>query len=105
MAKAKSKARGSARLPARVRKADIDRLLKSAQMDGVKLVEYFPIGIPAPDGGWGVWHVRPGRVGTLIEAILKNRLIPGVKVFPKGIPWPKIFEVTFEVGSGRTPSH
>jgi hypothetical protein len=99
----KRKARGSKQLAARVRKADIDRLLKSANMDGVKLVEYFPIGIPAPDGGWGVWHVRPGRVGKLIETILDSRLSPGVKVFPKGIPWPEIFEVVFEVGSARTP--
>src|SRR6266700_6827777 len=101
MAKVKRKTRGSTQLPGRVRRADIDRLLRSAQMEGVKLVEYFPLGIPAPDGGWGVWHVRPGKVGTLIETILKDRLSPGVKIFPKGIPWPEIFEVSFEVGTAR----
>ena len=96
MAKARRRARGSLKLPGRVRKADIDRLVKSAQMDGVKLVEYFPIGIPAPDGGWGVWHVSPGRVGSLIETILKNRLSPGIKVFPKGIPWPLLKRCLWE---------
>ena len=103
MAKAKRAARGSAQLAGRASKAQIDRFLRTAEMDGVKLVEFFPVGIPVPDGGWGVWHVRPGRVGTLIEAILKDRLAPGVKIFPKGIPWPEIFEVTFEVGAARTP--
>ena len=103
MAKVRGKARGSAQLSNRVRKADLDRLLKSAQMEGVKLVEFFPVGIPWPDGGWGVWHVRPGKVGTLMEAVLKGRLAPGVRVFPKGIPWPEVFEVAFEIGSARAP--
>jgi hypothetical protein len=102
MAKAKRKSRGSGRLPGRVKRADIARLLKAAQMDGVKLVEFFPLGIPGPDGGWGVWHVRPDRVASLIERILKDRLTPGVKIFPKGIPWPEVFEVKFEVGSARS---
>jgi hypothetical protein len=105
MAKTKRSVRGSAQLAGRVKRADLTRLLKSAQLEGVKLVEFFPIGIPAPDGGWGVWHVRPGRVGALLEAILKNRVTPGVTVFPKGIPRPDLFEVTFEVGSARTPAH
>lgn len=103
--KAKRSVRGSTRLQGRVTKADIDRLLKSAQIEGVRLVEYFPKGIPAPDGSWGVWHVRPGRLGALLDTIFKNRVSPGVVIFPKGIPWPEIFEVTFELGTARTPSH
>jgi hypothetical protein len=47
--------------------------------------------------------VRPGRIGALLDAIFKNRVSPGVIIFPKGIPWPEIFEVTFEVGSARAP--
>jgi hypothetical protein len=98
-----SKNRGSSRLPARIRKADLDRLLKLGRINGVELVEFFPLGIPGPDGGWGVWHVKPSALESLLSKILKDKTLPAVKIFPKGIPWPEIFEVAFEVGSGRTP--
>lgn len=99
---AKAKVRGSARLPARVTRADLDRILAAAQIEGVDLVDFFPYGIPAPDGGWGTWHASPGAVAGLINQLLRNRVVPAVTIFPKGIPVPDLFEVTFELGSART---
>ncbi len=102
MAKKTRKSRGSARLPRRVTKADLERILRVARINGVDLVEFFPLGIPAPDGGWGVWHAKPSAVSTLIEQLLRNNVVPAVKIFPLGIPVPDVFKVAFEVGSARS---
>jgi hypothetical protein len=33
--------------------------------------------------------------------LLNHRKIPGIRIFPKGIPVPHIFEVAFEAGSAH----
>lgn len=97
---AENKERGSDQVAHRWSERDLAELV-AFHHEGVKLVEYFPKGIPAPDGGWGTWHVQPGVLSALIEALLKSRTVPGIWIFPKGIPVPDLFEVGFVAGSAR----
>jgi hypothetical protein len=93
--------RGSAQLAARFGKADIDKLKKTAEVDGVTLIDWFPNGIPAPDGVAGVWRAKPQAVAALIDRLLKMEKVPGLRIFPRGIPKPDHFDVIFEAGSSR----
>jgi hypothetical protein len=97
---AAERARGSELLRERFNEKDVIQLLE-LEHDGVELVEYFPIGIPAPDGVWGWWHVKPDVLTDLINVLIRHRKIPGIIIFPKGIPVPELFEVRFEAGSAR----
>lgn len=79
----------------------MEKLLAVGDADGIDLVDFFPIGIPAPDGSWGVWHVKRNNLSALLERLTKLEHIPVFKVFPKGIPVPDMFEVVFEAGFQR----
>ena len=92
--------RGSDLLAAKWTEHDLEQLV-AVDNDGVKLVEYFPKGIPAPDGGWGTWHVKPDALATLIELLAQHKNVPGIWIFPKGIPRPELFEVGFAAGTAR----
>lgn len=94
-------ARGSDLLKRRYSERDLKDLLEIAQIDGVRIADFFPIGIPAPDGGWGVLRVKPEVIGSLLEKLLTLEQIPNIKVFPRGIPRPDIFDVHIEAGSRR----
>ncbi|MCC8937760.1 hypothetical protein CI1B_73870 [Bradyrhizobium ivorense] len=95
------KPRGSDLLAQRWTKQDLARLV-DIEHDGVNLVEFFPKGIPDPDGGWGTWHVKPDALLKFLGTLLNHDKIPGVWVFPKGLP-PVIegFDVGFQAGSAR----
>lgn len=97
---ANERIRGSEVLKQRWTEDDLTRMLEQPH-DGVELVEFFPKGIPAPDGGWGTWRVKPEALTKLIETLVKERKVPGIRIFPKGIPRPDVFEVMFEAGSAR----
>jgi hypothetical protein len=94
------KTRGSDLLADTWTEQDLERLV-AADADGVKLVEYFPKGIPAPDGGWGTYHVKPDALAALIQSLTQHNNVPGIWIFPKGIPRPDLFEVGFAAGSAR----
>ena len=94
------KPRGSELLKRRYTDEDLTALVEAAQaVEGVDLVEFFPLGIPGPDGGWGVWHVGRERISDLIAALIAQRHVPHFEVFPKGIPVVDAFEVRFRAGS------
>jgi len=93
--------RGSDVIKSRFGPAELERLIDSTQLDGVNLVDFFPKGIPNPDGGWGIWHVAPGSLPKLIDTLIKAQHVPNIRIFPKGIPVPDVFEVQFEAGSAR----
>lgn len=95
-----ARVRGSELLKQRWSEADLIKVV-DLEHAGVELVEFFPKGIPAPDGGWGTWHVQPAVLPHLLETLIKNGLVPGIRIFPKGIPYPDVFEVMFEAGSAR----
>jgi len=95
------KIRGSDLLKNRYTEHDLEKLLAAGDVDGVDLVDFFPIGIPAPDGSWGVWQVKRDHLTVLLERLTKLEHIPVIKVFPKGIPYPDMFDVIFEAGSQR----
>jgi hypothetical protein len=94
--------RGSSYLPARYSEADLEQLLAVGENAGVQLLDLFPIGVPAFDGGSGTWRVTPEQLPTLIEGLIRLPVVPYVKVFPKGLPATEIFDVVFEVGSRRS---
>jgi len=94
--------RGSEFLRRRYTEKDLEALLVATEGTDVTLADFFPIGIPAPDGGWGVWKVKPGALAQLLERLLKLEKVPNIKVFPRGIPRPDVFEVHLEAGSRRT---
>jgi len=96
-----TKTRGSELLQHRWTEKDLQHLL-DIDHPGAKLVEFFPKGIPAPDGGWGTWQVNRDALAELIKKLLSADRIPGIHVFPKGIPFPDVFDVVFEAGSIRT---
>jgi hypothetical protein len=98
---AEDSARGSDRLKHRYGAAELEQLLEVGDRVEARLVDFFPIGIPDPDGGWGVWNVHPDRIGSLLEALLQHTSVPGLKIFPRGIPSPDVLEVVFEAGSAR----
>jgi hypothetical protein len=94
--------RGSDLLRQRYTEKDLSELLEStAAVDGARLVDFFPKGIPDPEGGWGVWHVPKDRLNDLLASLLKVKSIPNIKIFPKGIPFPDMFEVVAEAGAQR----
>ena len=93
--------RGSDLLKNRFTERDLEELIEASAIDGVKLVEFFPKGIPVPDGGRGVWHVPRERIADLLANLLRVREVPNVRIFPKGIPFPDMFEVVAEAGSLR----
>jgi hypothetical protein len=76
--------RGSDLLKHRYTERDLEELLEASAIDGVKVVDFFPKGIPAPDGGWGVWHVPNDRVADLLANLLKLKAVPNIRLFPKG---------------------
>src|ERR1044071_1330454 len=87
---ASSPIRGSEMLKARVGARDIEKMIDAANIEGVSLVDFFPIGIPNPDGGWGVWHAAPGSVTKLIDVLIREQTVPNFRIFPKGIPVPDL---------------
>ncbi|WP_432837810.1 hypothetical protein [Dactylosporangium sp. CA-092794] len=95
------KVRGSELLKHRYTERDLEELITLGHQDGIDLVDFFPLGIPNPDGGWGVWRVRPEVLGGLIDRLIQLERVPNFKVFPKGIPSLDAFDVVFEAGSGR----
>ena len=100
MATAK-KLRGSELLAHKWTERDLVSLV-DLEHDGVSLVEFFPKGIPAPDGGWGTWEVKSASMIKFLEKLLHQQKIPGIRLFPKGIP-PVVdhFDVTFTAGSAQ----
>jgi hypothetical protein len=99
MATAK-KLRGSELLARKWTERDLTSLV-DLEHDGVSLVEFFPKGIPAPDGGWGTWHVKSDSLLKFLEKLLRHEKIPGIRIFPKGIPVVDQFDVNFTAGSAQ----
>ena len=54
--------RGSQFLTARYSEGDLEELLAAGEHAGVQLVDFFPIGVPAFEGGSGTWRVTPEQL-------------------------------------------
>jgi hypothetical protein len=94
--------RGSELLTARYSEGDLEELLAAAEHTGIQLVDFFPIGVPAFDGGSGTWTVTPEQLPILIQRLTEVARPPRMKVFPKGLPAIDGYDVIFEVGSQRS---
>jgi len=78
---------------------ELKQLTSAIQSYGGRLLDYFPCGIPSPDGVWGTASIRPDAAGAMIQALIKlDRFRLRLDVFPYGIPYPDIINVQF-----RTP--
>lgn len=72
---------------------DLDELIKLTRSAEGRITDAFPLGIPAPDGSWGVptyWgkiHVRFPRGGIDISSLIDYTIDRGhiVKIFPYGV--------------------
>jgi len=94
--------RGSELLTARYSEEDLEELLAAGEHAGVHLVDFFPIGVPAFDGGSGTWRVTPEQLPLLIQQLTQLTRPPRMRVFPKGLPAVDAYEVVFEIGSQRS---
>jgi hypothetical protein len=81
---------------------DLALLFAVGERIGVKLTDFFPFGVPAFDGASGTWRVTPEQLPGLIEGLTQLKIVPNLKVFPKGLPSTEAYDVVFEVGSRRT---
>jgi hypothetical protein len=95
--------RGSAFLMAQYGEADLALLIAVGERIGVKLTDFFPFGVPAFDGASGTWRVTPEQLPDLIQGLTQLKIVPNLKVFPKGLPSTEAYDVVFEAGSRRTP--
>ncbi len=95
-------ARGSDLLRARYTEDDLNELLLAAESSGAQLLNFFPYGVPAFDGASGTWTITPQQLPGLIEALVGIKVIPQVRVIPKGLPAVDAIDVSFQVGSRRT---
>jgi len=82
---------------------DLALLIAVGERIGVKLTDFFPFGVPAFDGASGTWRVTPEQLPGLIEGLTQLKIVPNLKVFPKGLPSTEAYDVVFEAGSRRTP--
>lgn len=57
----------------------------------------FPKGIPAPDGVTVKVVLERDSLRTLIDDILGNGRVEGLRVFPLGIPFPEIFTAEIDI--------
>lgn len=101
---AKVTARGSAKLPGRVvplTSADVRKVMNLARLEGVRLIDWTDHGTPRPELVSGTFHVSAGSVPRLVAEVLKfTAQRPRLRLFPRGIPFPDIFEVNVELGKG-----
>lgn len=73
---------------------DLEELIKLTRASEGRITDAFPLGIPAPDGSWGVpsyWgrvHVHWPHTGVDISSLIDYAIDRGhiVKVFPNGVP-------------------
>jgi hypothetical protein len=95
-------ARGSQFLTARYSEGDLEELLAAGEHVGVQLVDFFPIGVPAFEGGSGTWTVTPEQLPALIQALTRVGRPPHMIVIPKGLPAVDSYDVVFEAGTRRS---
>lgn len=76
--------------------SEIIGIINKFSLKGIRPHKVFPLGIVWPDGVAMHASLEVAQLHTLLDELLKLPRIEGVKIFPKGIPFPDIFEV--EVG-------
>ena len=92
----------AARTPsaARLSEADMRKVIALSQRKGIKIVDWWIYGQPAPDAIGGTFQIAPRQAGALIQALLGVKGIrSGIEVFPLGIPFPNGVQIRFEAGA------
>jgi len=72
---------------------DLEELIKLTRSSEGRITDAFPLGIPAPDGSWGIpsyWgkiHIHWPRTGVDISSLIDYAVDRGhiVKIFPYGV--------------------
>lgn len=75
----------------------LSELLKVVTDLGVKPVKAFPCGIPIPDGLGIDVSLDSKGLGTLVSRLSKIDRIDRLEIFPKGIPYPQIFDARIHI--------
>ena len=77
--------------------AEIVGILSKYNEKGLVPAKVLPIGIPNPDGVWGVFFPGRENIQTLIELLLETPRLQQIKVFPRGIPAIDLYQVELEI--------
>ncbi len=100
--------RGSSKLAAkqkgaaRLREADVRKVIALSQRKGITVVDWWIYGQPAPDAVGGTLHVAPRQASSVLQALIGLKgFRPGIEVFPYGIPNPRAVQIRFTAG-GRS---
>jgi hypothetical protein len=98
--------RGSTKLAARqapvarLSEVDVRKVIALSQRKGIKVVDWWIYGQPAPDVIGGTFQTAPRLAGSLVQALLTVKGIrQGIEVFPLGIPFPREVQIRFEAGA------
>jgi hypothetical protein len=85
---------------ARLSDADVRKVIALSQRKGIKVVDWWMYGQPAPDAIGGTFQVASRQAGSIIQTLLGVKGIrPGIEVFPLGIPFPQGVHVRFQAGA------
>jgi hypothetical protein len=100
--------RGSGRLPhfgghgKTISEDALKRIYSMAEIDGVKLIDWWWLGQPAPDVVGGTFQVDPSALGTIVSNLaLQNEVRLNLQIFPYGIVNPELVNVEFVSQGGE----
>ncbi len=86
--------------------ADLVKIAATLHRSGVQRPRGFPLGIPVIDSLRLSGDVELDKIGQLLQDILpKTPRFNSVVVFPKGIPWPEVYNVNIVLGTPAQMSH
>jgi len=81
--------------------ADLVKVAASIHKGGLEHLRGFPLGKPPiVDGLRLSGDIGLDAIGPLLQEILpKTSRVSGLRLFPKGIPWPEVYHVDVDLGA------
>ena len=96
---AKSKGRGSVKLFGTLPPSKA-KAFQSA-MAGFRIVDWHELGKPTPEIISGAFAGKPGRVGSLVDRLMKIKEVREMDILINGTPKPDIAQVRFQMRVDR----
>lgn len=75
----------------------LSELVSIVKNIGLKPVKVFPYGIPVPDGVGIEVSLNAKGLGALVNRLDKIARIDKIDIFPKGIPYPQMFDAQIRI--------
>ncbi len=77
-----------------------EQLSEILDRDDIRVTNINCFGQPNPDVVRGSFTAGAGTIGPVAKDLFAARTfkLKELKLFPKGIPWPEIFNIDFEIG-------